>query len=374
VVTDDRVTYAFEYDEAAKVRVAFIGAGGHAYRNVYPSFQYAPVDLVAICDLDAARATAYARQFGARASFTDHERMLAETSPEAVFIVTNYDGAGRPRATDLAIAALEAGAHVWMEKPTAASVADVRRLMAASERSGRFVMTGLKKTFFPSIVKAKEIVDRDDFGVPVSLTLRYPLHMPPLAERGDLRRVVDLLDHLPHPVSIARYLMGPVATMSYTWEPVAGASFVQLGFASGAIGTMHFAAGGSGTAPLERVEVIGRQASVIVDNGVRVTWHRPAQRPAYGRSASYIVPDGQAALVWEPEFSLGQLYNKNIFSLGYVPEIVDFCERVRTGTVPDRGSLAVSLEIAAIFEALCSVPPGETVVVAEWMDGKGTTG
>jgi predicted dehydrogenase len=357
----NHVRYNFEYE--TKLRVGFIGAGGHAFRNVYPTFQYAPVDLLAICDLDEERARAYARQFGAGATYTDHHTMLAEKKPDAVFIVTNYDEQGRPRATQLAIDALNAGSHVWMEKPTAASVADVDRLIEASERNGRYVMTGLKKTFFPSIVKAKEIIDSEEFGKALSITVRYPQGIPPLADRGDLRKVVGLLDHLPHPGSIIHELMGQIADIAYTWEAVRGGSFVNMNFVSGAIGVLHMPGGGSGSSPLERIEVVGEHASVVVDNGVRVTYYRPATRPAYGRSASYLVSNEMAPLVWEPEFSLGQLYNKNIFYLGYVQEVLHFCESVLRDRPPTKGTLEASREIAKLFEALCTTEPGTRVTI-----------
>jgi predicted dehydrogenase len=363
----NHVRYNFEYE--TRLRAGFIGAGGHAFRNVYPTFQYAPVDLVAICDLDADRAEAFARQFGASATYTDHREMLAVEKPNAVFIVTNYDEQGRPRATQLAIDALNAGSHVWMEKPTAASVADVDRLIAASERTGRYVMTGLKKTFFPSIVKAKEIVSSEEFGQPLSITIRYPQGMPPLADRADLRKVAGLLDHLPHPGSIVHELMGPIADASYTWEAVTGGSFVSMNFVSGAIGVLHMPGGGSGSSPLERVEVVGTRASVVVDNGVRVTYYRPATRPAYGRSASYLVSNETAPLVWEPEFSLGQLYNKNIFYLGYVQEVQHFCESVLQQQPPTRGTLEASREIAKLFEALCTSEPGSRMVINDGAHG-----
>ena len=355
------VRYNFEYER--KVRACFIGAGGHAFRNVYPTFQYAPVDLLAICDLDRGRAEAFARQFGARAAYTDYREMLAKERPEAVFIVTAYDADGRPQATALAHEALAAGAHVWMEKPTAASVAEVRALMAASALHGRFVMTGLKKTFFPSIVKAKEISREPAFGRPVALTLRYPQAMPPLEQRDDLNNVRGLLDHLPHPGSIIHFLMGEIATLSYEWEPTSGGSLTTMRFRSGAIGTLHLVGGGSGSSPLERLELVGEHASVVVDNGVKVTHYRPASRPAYGRSASYLVSDDEAPLVWEPEFSLGQLYNKNIFYLGYVPEVLHFCESVLTNTPPEKGTLAASLEIAKLFEVYRTTPPGTMVAI-----------
>lgn len=355
------VRYNFEYD--AKVRVAFIGAGGHSFRNVYPTFQYAPVDLVAICDLDADRAAAFARQFGASASYTDHREMLTKEKPDAVFIVTTYDEHGRPQATQLALDALGAGCHVWMEKPTAASVAEVRELMDTSQRVNRYVMTGLKKIFFPSITRAKEIINSVEFGRPTSIYIRYPQSMPPLEERGDLRNVQGLLDHIYHPGAIINYLMGQVDSISYHWEPFSGGSVTSLKFTSGAVGTLHMPGARSGTAPLERLEVVGEHAVIVVDNGVKVTYYRPAERPAYGRSASYLVDNDVAPLTWEPEFSLGQLYNKNIFYLGYVQEVVHFCESVLTETPPSKGTLAQSLEIAKLFEAYCTTEPGTEVAI-----------
>jgi single-stranded DNA-specific DHH superfamily exonuclease len=84
------VRYNFEYQQ--KLRAAFIGAGGHSFRNVYPTFQYAPIDLVAVCDFDGSRAAAFARQFGARASYTDHHGMLSREKPDVAFIVTRQQG------------------------------------------------------------------------------------------------------------------------------------------------------------------------------------------------------------------------------------------------------------------------------------------
>src|ERR1700739_2390302 len=95
------VTYNYEYP--IKLRTGFIGCGGHAYRNIYPTFQYAPVNLVAVCDLRAEAAANCAKIFGAESSYTDHREMLAKEKPEVVFIVTNYDDNWRPRYPKLAI-------------------------------------------------------------------------------------------------------------------------------------------------------------------------------------------------------------------------------------------------------------------------------
>ncbi|MGH3504861.1 MAG: Gfo/Idh/MocA family protein, partial [Nocardioidaceae bacterium] len=193
-----RAGYQFEFED--RVDCVFIGAGGHAYRNVYPALQYAPVNLRAVCDLDAERAETYARMFGAASSGTDYRRVLEREKPAAAFIVTGYDGkTGRVQATDIAKECLDAGVNVWMEKPTAASAGEVRELMAASERSGCVVVTGLKKIFAPAMEKLGSVVGAPEFGGLSSLTVRYPQALPPFDQRADLRAMRGFLDHLYHP-------------------------------------------------------------------------------------------------------------------------------------------------------------------------------
>jgi hypothetical protein len=158
--------------------------------------------------------------------------------------------------------------------------------------------------------------------------------------------------------------MGPVETVSYTREPLNGGSFSTLRFASGAAGVMHLAAGQSGTSPLERVEVIGKGANVVVENGVRLVYYRPGSRGegGYGRSSTFIGPDEGAPIVWEPEFSLGQLYNKNLFALGYAPEVLYFCECALEGRRPAYANPDDTLAMVRWYQAYRR-PEGEWIEV-----------
>ncbi|WP_407272919.1 Gfo/Idh/MocA family protein [Radiobacillus sp. PE A8.2] len=357
------IKYNFEYEK--KVKVCFIGAGGHSFRNVYPTFQYAPIDLLAICDMNEDRARDYARQFGARNYYTNHHEMLEKERPDAVFIVTAYTSEGRVQATELAKDIMKAGAHVWMEKPTAASTDEIKQLMSMSEEKNLLVMTGLKKIFFPSIEKVKEIMDTPAFGKPSSIYIRYPQSIPVLEERGDLTKMTGFLDHIFHPGSVLHYLMGPIRDFSYLREPNNGGTVTNIRFTSGAVGTMHMTAGMSKTSPLERLEVIGEGSNVIVENGVKVTYYRELESRNYGRSASYLWDNKSAPLYWEPEFSLGQLYNKNIFYLGYVQEVLHFCEAILEEKPLEKGTLQESLEILKLFEAYCTAEQGTLTTINE---------
>jgi predicted dehydrogenase len=356
-----RITYSFEHER--RLRVGFVGCGGHSWRNVYPTFQYAPVELVAVADPFEERAAAYARQFGARAHYADHREMLAQERLDAVFVVTNYDQQWQPRYPEIAVDAMRAGAHAWIEKPPAATVAQVEAMLQAERETGRFVQVGYKKMFFPAIAKVKEIISQTEaFGTPAQIYVRYPQNLPPPPERDDARRMVSFLDHFFHPASIVHRLMGRVQSVSYVREPHNGGTISTLTFPNGAIGVMHLAAGQAGTSPLERLEVVGRGANVVVENGVRLTYYRRGSRGpgGYGRSSTYIGPDEGAPLVWEPEFSLGQLYNKNLFTLGYAPEVNYFCACILAGRRPAYANLDDTLAMMRWYEAYRQ-PPGRVI-------------
>ena len=355
-----RQKYNFEFEK--KIKAGFIGCGGHSFRNIYPTFQYAPIDLVAVCDLNKDRANIYARQFGARRAYDNHQEMLEKEELDAVFIVTNYDAEARPRYPKLAIEAMNAGCHVWMEKPPASSVAEVKEMMSVSENTSKFVLVGFKKCFFPTIEKTKQIIETEDFGQPASIYVRYPQALPPENERTGNRKMLGFLDHISHPGSIINYLMGKIARIYFEEERFNGGTVTTIKFQSGAVGTLHLTSGQSGTSPLERVEVIGRGCNVVVDNSVKLTYYRRGGRGpgGYGRSPNYIGNDETAPIYWEPEFSLGQLYNKGIFMLGYAPEIIYFSECVLKNTPPTKCGLEAALEVTKLYEAYKN-PAGQIV-------------
>ena len=250
---------------------------------------------------------------------------------------------------------MRAGAHAWIEKPPASSVAEIDEMIAAEEETGRFTMVGFKKCFFPANEKVKEIISRDEFGTPSQVYVRYPQYIPAPGEKADFRgnrKLVGFLDHLVHPASVLQYLVGPVKTLQFVRSD-SGGGFASLVFRSGAVGSIHFSFGQSGTSPLERLEVVGEGANVVVENGVKLTYYRSGSRGpgGYGRSPNYIGADEDAPLVWEPEWSLGQLYNKGLFLLGYYGEVNEFARCVKENRRPDRCNLDDAREVMKLFEA-----------------------
>lgn len=148
--------------------------------------------------------------------------------------------------------------------------------------------------------------------------------------------------------------------MSYVWDETSRGFFANFTFRNGGIGSLHSSGGQSSAAPLEHVELVGDGAHLIVDNIVKLTYYRPFKGHYYGRDGDFFTPDESAPLVWEPEMSLGVLYNKNTFLLGYANEIRAFCRSVLNNTPPERAGLRDTHMMMQVYEAFAR-PAGKEI-------------
>jgi predicted dehydrogenase len=340
--------YAFEYER--RLRIGIVGCGEHAARNILPALQYAPVELVAACDLNRERAETVGRAFGALRAYTDFVEMIGREELDAVYMVVSTrrlpdgDGGGSPYPP-LAVKALEAGAHVWVEKPPADTLAQAESMAEASRRTGKFLGVGYKRMFLPAVVKARAIMATPEFGAVSALDYTYRTALRPhgTAVNTDLS----------HPMGLVLGLMGPAETIYFERQPRTGAASVVIKFLSGSLGHVFFPGRPSRSGPAERAMVVGEGAHLVIDNVLRLTYFRKvSESGVYGREPSFIGKDDDAPLFWEPEFTLGQMYNKNIFLIGYVGEVSAFAEALLRGEPPARAGVDDLLEIMRWTEAL----------------------
>ena len=236
----------FNHEYKQHIRAAFIGCGKHAFQSILPSFQYAPIELVAICDLIPERAQFCARQFGALRWYTDYAKMLEQEELDAVFVVLNHDAAGRPQYAPVAVDVLRAGRHVWIEKPPASSLAEIEQMQEARDQAQRSVQVGFKKPFYPAIQHAKQLMAQPEFGAPTSAYVHYAVDLPPVEGRPHSREMMRFLQIGCHPLSIFQYLLGAPKTLYFADESRKGSSLGVFTFANGSIGCLHQAAGKGG--------------------------------------------------------------------------------------------------------------------------------
>ena len=350
-------TLSFAHETPRRLRTAFLGTSGHAFRNYLPSLPYAPVELVALWDADAGKAEAFARQFGAPRWYSDLDRLLDEAEPEAVLIATDGRDGDEPRNYGLMARCLERGCHAWCDKPVSASAAGIARLIDIRDRVGKVAAVGIKTMFYPAHQRVREIVRDPAFGRPVTLTVRYPLHIPWRAGLPATDRAVgSCLGHVWHPFGAALLILGPIDQLYVEPAPAGGGGVAIARFAQGAVGAFHFSVGRAGTSPLEFLEVVGEGANVTVENAARLTYYRPGSPGPYGRTPGFLTDDDQAPLMWQPELSLGQLYNNNNFIQGYAQSVIAFAEAALGGASLACGTLEDAREVLKVFDALRAGP------------------
>lgn len=362
-----RIDFRGHVLDEPEIRVGLIGCGSHARRNILPTFQFTPVELVATCDLDLDKAKAYAAKFGGRAAYRDYHEMVEREDLDAVFVVTPFDERGRPLYPRIAAECLEAGVHVWIEKPPAATCADVEMMQRAAASSGRQVMTGFKRMFFQATEKAKSLMGEPDFGEPTLVMLERSERLP-TAEQfrrylEDGERIDDVwhfLDHLCHPASTLLYLLGMPDALFFE-RSVRGSGLITYIYDGGPLASLAINYRDSIAGGAERIKILGTGGCTIVaENNERVFYCRAPQLPegeSYGNTPSYFTGPPQATTAyWEPEFTLGQLYNKGLFLLGYYGEINEFANSLLAGRPVERGTLEQAWQVTRLFEAMVEGP------------------
>src|SRR5512144_985456 len=124
-----------------KLRVAVVGVGILGSRHARVFAEQPDCELAAVVDLNSARAEQVAQAHGVRA-FTDYETMLQCVDIDAVAVATPDHLHRAPVVT-----ALQAGKHVFMEKPLAVTAQDAREIVAAAASANAVAMVNYSQRF-----------------------------------------------------------------------------------------------------------------------------------------------------------------------------------------------------------------------------------
>ncbi len=273
-----------DMDELARrtLRVGVIGAGAWARAAHVPGFEVCPgVELVAICDVDLARAQQIAAEHGVPHAYPSAARMLAGEQLDLVSVVSP-DDCHRADAE----AAIAAGAHVLCENPLAGSHADARALAVAAREAGVMTKVGFTMRYAPAMMRLHEIVTGGGIGTPRLLQAfqqngqfldpTTPFHWKMERARTGGGAIVE---YGVHTIDLARWIMGEVGSVcatSRTWiseRPAAGGAGMArvdvddstawlMEFGNGAIGACHAGWATAGRPPGVELRVFGSEGAV----------------------------------------------------------------------------------------------------------------
>jgi predicted dehydrogenase len=158
----DASAASYERIDGANGRIAigFIGAGARAAQVMEDVLRMPGFEVVAFCDAYKGRLERAAERTGGRAkAYKDAAELLAAPGIDAVYI-----GTPDHWHKSHAIAAVEAGKDVYIEKPLSHTVADGLEIIAAVKKTGRILQVGSQNISSPVQAKAREVIQSGKLG------------------------------------------------------------------------------------------------------------------------------------------------------------------------------------------------------------------
>lgn len=141
------------------LKVGVIGVGSISRSHINAYLANENVELAALCDIHEERLQEKGEQYQVEALYSRHEELLANDEIDAVSVCTWNDS-----HAEIAIAALEAGKHVLVEKPLSMTVEEAIAIEEAVEKSGKILQVGFVRRHGENTKILKKFIDNDDFG------------------------------------------------------------------------------------------------------------------------------------------------------------------------------------------------------------------
>jgi len=288
-------------------RVAIVGCGLIGRKRA-AALEGARLQLCA--DAVPERALELAKSSGATAVHRWQDAVVSN-DVDLVIVATTNDA-----LTPVAVAAVEAGKHVLVEKPAARSVEEIDRLIAAARKHDRRVRVGFNHRYHPALLAARAVVDSGVLGPLMFVRGRYG-HGGRVGYEREWRANParsgggELIDQGVHLIDLAAWFLGPFSDVSgvattYFWNmPVDDNAFMLLKAAGGQIAFLHVSC--TEWKNLFSLEVYGRNGKIAVDGlggsyGVeRFTHYR--MLPEMGPPETTTQEFAQRDQSWAVEFS-----------------------------------------------------------------------
>jgi predicted dehydrogenase len=257
------------------VRTAVIGLGsiGNRHSECYTKNPLA--ELVAVCDIDRARADTAAKRWNAK-PYYDVEEMLRSEQIDAISVATSgVENGGDHYVPSMQV--LAAGKHLLVEKPISNNLSHAKEMVAEAKRRGVCMAVDLNHRFTPATRLAKEKIERGELGTVLFVNMNLWI-----ANRRDDPQYFHLRALHSHSVDVMRHLAGDVARVQAFFSKGPGRKIwsnasINLQFASGALGhlTGSYDMTGPNVHSIERTEVGGNKGRTIIDNSTVDFWWFP---------------------------------------------------------------------------------------------------
>ena len=255
-----------EEPTAGKGIVGWIGSGNFASRVLIPAFARAGATMHTLASSGGVSAAVVGKREGFRRATSDPDTLLANELVDTIVVTTRHD-----THASWARRALEAGKHVFVEKPLALDAEDVDRVEQTLERSSALLCIGFNRRYAPMAVRARETLRGRTGPLVVDVLVNAGAipreHWTQRADEGGGRIVGEAV----HFIDLARFFIGsPITAVQVKTageeRAIDDVASLQLGFADGSIASIRYLSNGHRGFPKERIELFADGGVVRIDN------------------------------------------------------------------------------------------------------------
>jgi predicted dehydrogenase/threonine dehydrogenase-like Zn-dependent dehydrogenase len=254
--------------------MAIIGAGNFTKAMILPSLKKAGAPIKYITSAGGLSGTTAAQKFNVGQSATDNDLLLNDPEVDAILITTRHNSHAR-----LVIDALEAGKHVFVEKPLALTHEDLDAIDAAYQKTDKTLTVGFNRRFSPFSQDLKKQLGNNPGPINVIATMNagfipgdswvHDMEVGGGRIIGEACHLIDLITFFTGSLveSVVMNAMGPNAP-----ENTDNAS-ILLRYKNGSQGVINYFANGSKAYSKERIEVYSQNRTAIIDNFRKSKYH-----------------------------------------------------------------------------------------------------
>jgi predicted dehydrogenase len=319
------------------LRVAVVGLGYWGPNLVRNLHELEEADVTTVCDLRQDRLQGIKRRYPSLQLTTSYESVLADPRIDAIAIATPVSS-----HYALARAGLEAGKHVFVEKPLASSSRDAVELAGLAQAKGLVVMPGHTFLYSPPVTMVRDLITSGELGDIYFVStsrVNLGLHQPDVSVAWDLG---------PHDFSILRYWLDEtplrVSALSRgcVLPDVPDVAFINLEFPSTTIAHVELA--WLAPSKLRRTTVVGSRKMVTYDD--------TSNEPVRVFDSGVVVPNPETFGEYRLTYRTGDIVSPHVgIAEPLSLELADFCNAIRTG-IPARSSAVLGIEVIRIIEAV----------------------
>ncbi|MFL6229006.1 MAG: Gfo/Idh/MocA family protein, partial [Pyrinomonadaceae bacterium] len=253
----------------SRVSVGLVGAGAYARGVLLPQFKAAGAEFRSVATASGVTARDAAERYDFAALAASADAVIADPHVNLVVVATRHDSHAA-----LARRALDAGQHVFVEKPLALNDAELDAVLDSATRARGTLTVGFNRRFSPHAIAARKFfADRRD---PLSILYRVNAGRVPPAHwtQNELEGGGRIIGEVCHFVDLIQFWTGspPLnvfaeSVRSDNREAVDHDSvFVTLRFADGSTGCVAYLAEGDRALAKERIEIFGAGRSFVVED------------------------------------------------------------------------------------------------------------